>query len=73
MNSIRVAIILAAVGLLMCLWLLAGVAWYNFMAFMLLAQPLMLLALVIFVMAVVREVRRRDAAMARTERSGGAP
>jgi hypothetical protein len=68
-----VAIALAAVGLLLCLWLLAGVTWYNFMAFMLLAQPLLLLALVIFIAAVVGEMRRRDAAMARTERSGGAP
>jgi high-affinity Fe2+/Pb2+ permease len=73
MKSVRVAIALAAVGLLLCLWLLAGVTWYNFMAFMLLAQPLLLLALVIFIAAVVRELRRRDAAMARTERSGGAP
>jgi hypothetical protein len=73
MKSVRVAIALAAVGLLLCLWLLAGVTWYNFMAFMLLAQPLLLLALVIFIAAVVREMRRRDAAMARTERSGGAP
>jgi hypothetical protein len=73
MKSVRVAIALAAVGLLLCLWLLAGVTWYNFMAFMLLAQPLLLLALVIVIAAVVRELRRRDAAMARTERSGGAP
>jgi hypothetical protein len=72
MTSVRVAIVLAAVGLLLCAWLLAAVTWYTFMAFMLLAQPLLLLALVIFVVAVVREIRHRDAAMARTERSGGA-
>ena len=38
---------------------------------MLVAQPLLVLALVIFVVAVIREVRRRDAVIARTEQSGG--
>ena len=73
MSSIRVAIALAAAGLVLCLWLLAGVTWYTFMVFMLVAQPLMLVALVIFVIAVVREVRRRDTALTRAERAGGAP
>jgi len=73
MSSIRVAIALAAAGLVLCLWLLAGVTWYTFMVFMLVAQPLMLLALVIFVIVVAREMRRRDAALTRTERAGGAP
>lgn len=72
MKSVRIAIVLAAIGLLLCVWLLAGVTWYNFMAFMLIAQPLLLLALVIVVVAVIREVRHRDAAIARTEQSGGA-
>ena len=72
MKSVRLAIILAAVGVVLCLWVLTRVTWYNFMAFMLVAQPLLLLALLIFVIAVVREIRRRDAAIARTEQSGGA-
>jgi len=73
MSGIRVAITLAAAGLVLCLWLLVGVTWYTFMAFMLVAQPLMLLALVIFVIGAVREIRRQDAALIRTERAGGAP
>ena len=71
MKSVRIAIVLAAIGLLLCAWLLVRVTWYNFMAFMLVAQPLLVLALVIFVVAVIREVRRRDAVIARTEQSGG--
>ena len=39
---------LAAVGILLCLWMLVGVTWYNFIAFMMVAQPLLLLAIVIF-------------------------
>ncbi len=41
MKAIMVAIVLTAVGMVVCLWLLAGVTWYNFVAFMLLAQPLL--------------------------------
>jgi hypothetical protein len=34
------------------------VAWYNFAAFMLVAQPLLVLALLIFVVALSREMKR---------------
>jgi hypothetical protein len=58
-RAVRTAIVLAAIGLVLCLWLLAGVNWYNFSAFMLLAQPLLILALLIFVGAVVKVLRER--------------
>jgi uncharacterized protein (DUF486 family) len=58
-RTARLAIILTAIGLLLCLWLFVGVAWYNFAAFMMLAQPLLVLSLLIFVVAVAREIRRR--------------
>jgi hypothetical protein len=53
------AILLSVIGLLLCLWLFLGVAWYNFAAFMLLAQPLLGLGLLIFVVALSREMKRR--------------
>ena len=59
MKTIRVAIVLAALGLLLCIWLLSGVTWYNFVASMVLAQPLLLAALVLFVIAGARDLRRR--------------
>lgn len=59
MRMARLAIVLTAIGLVLCLWLFTGVAWYNFAAFMMVAQPLLLLSLVIFVVAVAREMRRR--------------
>ena len=58
MKAVRLAIALAAIGLVFCLWLLVRVDWYNFLAFMLLAQPLLLVAVLIFVVAVVKELRR---------------
>jgi uncharacterized membrane protein len=62
MNPLKLAIVLAVIGVLLCLWLLAGVNWYNFMAFMLIAQPLLLLAVLIFAVVVVREMRRKGVA-----------
>lgn len=59
MKTVRTAIVLVAVGIVLCLWLLVRVSWYNFMAFMLLAQPLLLVAVLIFLGAVVRDLRRR--------------
>jgi hypothetical protein len=56
---IRLAIALAAVGLLLCVWLLVQVTWFNFVAFMMLAQPLLLAALVIFVIVAARDLKRR--------------
>jgi hypothetical protein len=59
MRAVQIAIVLAAVGVLLCLWMLLGVAWYNFIAFMMVAQPLLLLAIVIFVGVAVRDLRRK--------------
>ena len=59
MSLLRVAIGLAALGLVLCIWLLVQVTWYNFVAFMVLAQPLLLAALVIFVIVAARDLRRR--------------
>jgi hypothetical protein len=56
---IRVAIGLAVVGLVLCLWLLVKVTWSNFVVFMVLAQPLLLTALVIFVIVAGRDLKRR--------------
>jgi len=58
MNTVRTAIVLAAVGVLLCLWLLVKVSWYSFVAFMMLAQPLLVVAALIFVVALVRDLRR---------------
>ena len=59
MRLVRLAIALAAVGLLVCVWLLVQVTWYNFVAFMVLAQPLLLAALVVFVIVAARDLKRR--------------
>ena len=59
MKTIMLAIVLTAVGLVACLWLLAGVTWYNFMVFMLVAQPLLLLGAVIFAVVAIRDRRRK--------------
>lgn len=59
MRTARLAIVLSAIGLILCLWLFLGVAWYNFATFMLLAQPLLVLGLLIFVVALSRELKRR--------------
>jgi hypothetical protein len=56
---VRLAIALAAVGLLLCVWLLVQVTWYNFVAFMVLAQPLLLAAVVVFVIVAARDLKRR--------------
>lgn len=59
MTTIRAAIALAAVGVLLCLWLLVKVSWYNFVAFMIVAQPLLLVAVLLFVGVLVRELRQK--------------
>jgi hypothetical protein len=59
MKAVRVAIGLAVIGVILCLWLLVRVDWYTFLAFMLLAQPLLLVAVLIFVGAVLRELRQK--------------
>jgi hypothetical protein len=60
MRMLQAAIVLAMIGVLLCLWLLVRVDWYNFVAFMMVAQPLLLVAVLIFVAAVVRGLRQRD-------------
>jgi hypothetical protein len=59
MKTVRTAIALAAVGIVLCLWLLVRVSWYSFVAFMLLAQPLLLLAVLIFLGAVARDLKKK--------------
>ena len=61
MMAIKTAMLLTAIGVALCLWLLMGVTWYNFLAFMLLAQPLVLLGAVIYVGIVLRDLRRKGA------------
>ena len=58
MMAIKTAMLLTAIGVALCLWLLMGVTWYNFLAFMLLVQPLVLLGAVIYVGIVLRDLRR---------------
>jgi hypothetical protein len=57
MTAIRIAIILAVIGDLLCLWLLINVTWYNFSTFMLVTQPLLLVAVLLFVGVLIREIR----------------
>ena len=59
MTAIKTAMVLTAIGVALCLWLLMGVTWYNFVAFMLLVQPLLLLGAVIYVGIVLRDLRRK--------------
>ena len=59
MTAIKTAMVLTAIGIALCLWLLMGVTWYNFLAFMLLVQPLLLLGAVIYVGIVLRDLRRK--------------
>ena len=59
MKAVRTAIVLALIGVLFCLWLFVTVKWYNFIAFMLIAQPLLLLAVVVFVGVALRESKSK--------------
>lgn len=59
MRAMKIAMLLTAIGIALCLWLLTGVTWYNFLAFMLLVQPLVLLGGVIYVVIVLRDLRRK--------------
>ena len=61
MTAIKIAMLLSGIGTALCLWLLIGVTWYNFLAFMVLAQPLVLLGAVIYVAIVLRDLRRKGA------------
>ena len=51
--------LLTAIGAALCIWLLIGVTWYNFLAFMLLAQPLLLLGAAVYVGIALRDLRRK--------------
>jgi len=62
MRTVQTALVLAMIGVVLCLWLLVDVRWYSFIAFMVVAQPLLLLAVVLFAAAVVKRLRERDAA-----------
>lgn len=59
MKTLRTAIVLATVGVLLCLWLLVKVSWYSFVAFMMVAQPLLVVAALVFVGAILRDLRRK--------------
>ena len=59
MRAIKTAMLLTAIGTMLCLWLLMGVTWYNFLAFMLLAQPLVLLGAAVYVGIAIRDLRRK--------------
>jgi hypothetical protein len=61
MKTVRTALVLAMIGVVLSLWLLVEVKWYNFMVFMLVAQPLLLAAMLMFLVALVREARRQTA------------
>ena len=59
MKAVGTAIVLAAIGVLLCLFLLVKVTWYTFIAFMLVAQPLLLAAILIFAVETVRALRQK--------------
>ena len=59
---LRLAIVLAVAGIVLCLWLLAGVTWYTFFLFMVVAQPLLLAAFVLFAIALLQELAQRKGA-----------
>jgi hypothetical protein len=61
MKLLRIAILLAAGGTVLCLWLLTGVTWVNFFFFMVLAQPLLLGAFALFAIAIIQDFARRKA------------
>jgi hypothetical protein len=56
---LQTAIVLAAVGAALCVWLFTGVTWVNFFFFMVFVQPLFLVAFVLFAIAVVRDIAGR--------------
>jgi len=59
---LRLAIVVAAAGIVLCLWLLARVTWYTFFLFMVVAQPLLLAAFVLFAVAILQDFARRKGA-----------
>ena len=57
-SAIRAAVVLAALGTLVCLALLIRETPWTLTAFMFLGQPLIAAALVIYLAHVIRDVRR---------------
>jgi hypothetical protein len=64
---LRAAILLAAAGIVICVWLFTGVTWLNFFFFMVLVQPLLLGAFVLFAFALLREFARLRASGVRPD------
>ena len=62
MSLLKTALLLAMIGVVLCLWLLVRVTWYTFVTFMLVAQPLLLVAILMFAIVIVRELRQRGVA-----------
>jgi len=62
MKSLQVAMGMTAIGLVLSIWLLLQVSWYNFVVFMFVAQPLVLVALVMFARSAFTSLKRRRGA-----------
>jgi len=58
---LRLALMCTAIAVLICLALFVHAVWYTFVLFMLVAQPLLVLATVLFVWTVLRDLRRKGA------------
>jgi len=56
---VQAAIVLAAAGAVLSLWLFSGTNWVNFFFFMVLVQPLFAAAFILFAIAVVRDAASR--------------
>lgn len=61
MRVLRLALMCTAIAVLICLALFVHAVWYTFVLFMLVAQPLLVLATVLFVWTVLRDLRRKGA------------
>jgi hypothetical protein len=59
-RTLKIALALAAIGVVLSLWLLVQVTWASFVAFMVVAQPLLLVAVLLFAVAAVKELRQGD-------------
>lgn len=59
MKALALALGLTAIAILICLALFIHAVWYTFVMFMLVAQPLLLVAAALFGWAVVRDLRKK--------------
>ena len=59
MRALAVALGLTAIAIVICLGLFIHAVWYTFVMFMLVAQPLLLVAALLFGWAVVRDLRQK--------------